>query len=98
MGGGRDLDLFSRKVEANAQATFAHTFKSFLHKLRAKMRNIDPHRAILCAASGADFHKAGARDAITGGTLFAFGIIALHVTLAFAIEQMGASAAQSFFQ
>src|SRR6185295_20265970 len=93
-----DLHTLARQIVADAQATVAHSREILLHEFRAEVRDINPHAAVLCAATGHHFHVARSRNAVARGTLLFLRVIALHVTLALAVEQMRARATQTFFE
>src|SRR5439155_12238882 len=57
-----------------------------------------PHAAVGGAATCADLHEAGAGDAIARGALHSLRVVALHIALAAAIEELGAGAAQTLLE
>ena len=98
MRGGGDLHSFAREIATDAQAAVAHAGEVFLHKCRAEMGGVDQHRAVFRSSPRRDFRKRGARDPVAGRTFQSFRIVALHVTFAPAVEQMGPGAAQALLE
>ena len=96
--GRPDLDWPAREVAPKVAAALHHPAEVALHVLRAEMRNVDPHPAVLRAATFADLEERGARDQVARRALHARRVVARHESLAQTIAQIASGAPQAFLE
>src|SRR5687767_10953805 len=94
----RDLDGLVREIKSHIAASFDHSGKVLFHESRTKVGDVNENAVVRGAPTGLDLEIAASRDDITGRTLEPRGIVFLHETLAFAVEEPAARAAKTFFE
>ncbi len=93
---GADFDAVVHQVEAVFAAAVDHAGEMFGHVL--DVGRVEEDAAAGRAAAGHDFHVAAAADDVARGAFEFVGGVALHVALAEGVVELGAGAAESFFQ
>src|SRR6202012_4043791 len=92
-----DLDQTASQVETTVGAALHHTLEFLAHTLGPELTHFDVPAAVAGGAPGSHLLVDAGRDEIARCALWA-GIAALHETLALAIEQMPAGAAQALLE
>jgi hypothetical protein len=97
MRGGHDLDQAAGKIETAVAAPLDHATKRAPHVLRSQVRHADVDASVRRGVAGAHLVEDGPRDDVAGRALQQ-RIVALHESLARAVQEMSACATQSLLE